>query len=108
MWQIKIHRLVLQEDFKKVPPFQQKEILRTVQKKLTLDPQAYGQRLPAGRKPLRGAFAGYWRLRIGDYRVVYRMIREEIVVLVIKIGIRKDNQIYGELLSRLKKTQENI
>lgn len=101
MWQIKIHRLVLQEDFKKVPPFQQKEILRTIQKKLTLDPQAYG-------KPLRGAFTGYWRLRIGDYRAVYRMIKEEIVVLVIKIGIRKDDQIYGELLSRLKKTQKNI
>jgi len=41
MWQIKIHRFVLEEDFKKVPASEQKHILNVIQKKLTLDPQAY-------------------------------------------------------------------
>ncbi|OGX30457.1 MAG: hypothetical protein A2705_04240 [Omnitrophica WOR_2 bacterium RIFCSPHIGHO2_01_FULL_52_10] len=95
MWQIKIHRLVVEEDFKKIPSFEQKQILKTVQKKLLADPEAYG-------KPLRGEFSGYWRLRIGDYRVVYKILKDEVLVYVIKVGIRRDDRIYRELLSRLK------
>lgn len=95
MWQIKIHRLVLEVDFKKIPSIDQKQILGTVQKKLSVDPKAYG-------KPLRGEFSGYWRLRIGDYRVVYKIVKDEVLVYVIKVGIRRDDQVYRELLSRLK------
>ncbi len=95
MWQIKIHRLVLAEDFKKIPAFDQKQILKIIQKRFSADPEAYG-------KPLRGGFSGYWRLRAGNYRVVYKMIMEEVVVYVIKVGIRRDDQVYRELLSRLK------
>lgn len=95
MWQIKIHRLVLEEDFKKIPSFDQKQILRTIQKKTSINPEAYG-------KPLRGEFGGYWRLRIGDYRIVYKILKDEVLVCVIKVGIRRDDQVYRELLSRLK------
>lgn len=96
MWQIKIHKLVYEEDFKKIPGNDQKRIIDVIYKKLSLDPQAYG-------KPLSGGFAGYFRLRIEDYRAVYRIIRNEIVVLVIKVGIRKDDTVYRELFLRLKK-----
>lgn len=96
MWHIKIHRLVIEEDFKRVPASGQKRILQAIHKKLTLDPQSYG-------KPLVGEFSGYFRLRVEDYRVVYRVIKEEILVLVIKVGIRRDDIIYKELFSRLKK-----
>lgn len=96
MWQIKIHRLVLEEDFKKITAFKQKIILKAIKKKLSLNPQGYG-------KPLSGEFSGLWRLRIEDFRVIYRILKQEIVVLVIKVGIRKDFQVYDELFSRLKK-----
>ena len=96
IWQIKIHPLVLQEDLKSIDPSQQKSILKTIQKKLSLDPEAYG-------KPLSGEFSGYWRLRAGDYRVVYRIINDQIMVLVVKIGIRQDDRIYQEFFARLKK-----
>lgn len=96
MWRIKINRFVLEEDFKKIPPPDQKRILKVIRKKLSLDPEGYG-------KPLTGEFAGYWRLRIEDYRVIYRIQKEEIVVLVIKIGIRRDDQVYKELFARFKK-----
>jgi mRNA interferase RelE/StbE len=95
MRQIKIHRLVLEEDFKKIPPFDQKQILRAIQKKISVTPEAYG-------KPLHGEFSGYWRLRAGDYRVVYKIVKDEVLVYVIKVGIRRDDQVYRELLSRLK------
>ena len=100
IWQIKIHPLVVHEDFKTIVSFQQKTILQAIQKKLSLDPHNYG-------KPLSGEFQGYWRLRVGDYRVVYRIIKEQIVVLVIKIGIRKDDQVYQELFSRLRKLRKH-
>ena len=96
MWQIKIHPLVLKEDFKNIDPSRQRILLKAVQKKLTLDPQAYG-------KPLTGEFAGYWRLRVEDYRVIYRILQDRIVVLVVKVGIRKDDQIYQEFFARLKR-----
>ena len=96
MWQIKIHQLVLEADFKTISPAQQKIILKAIEKKLSLDPQNYG-------KPLRGEFSGYWRLRVEDYRVIYRVVKEEILVLVVKVGIRKDDRVYQEFFSRLKK-----
>lgn len=96
MWQIKIHQLVLATDFKAIPLPQQKIILKVIQKKLSIDPKNYG-------RPLTGKFSGYWRLRVEDYRVIYRIINEQIVVLVVKIGIRKDDRVYQEFFSRLKK-----
>ena len=96
MWHVKIHRLVIAEDFKKIPSSDQKHILQVIHKKLSIDPHTYG-------KPLSAEFAGYFRLRIEDYRAVYRILKEEIVVLVIKVGIRRDDTVYRELFSRLKK-----
>ena len=96
MWQVKIHRLVWETDFKKLSLPQQKTILKVIAKKLVLDPHNYGQ-------PLRGEFSGYWRLRVEDFRVIYRIINEQVLVLVVKIGIRKDDQVYQEFFSRLRK-----
>ena len=34
--------------------------------------------------------SGQWRYRIGDYRVICEMIDEEVVVLALTLGRRKD------------------
>jgi mRNA interferase RelE/StbE len=34
--------------------------------------------------------AGLWRYRIGDYRVICKIHDEEIIILVLEIGHRKD------------------
>jgi mRNA interferase RelE/StbE len=45
---------------------------------------------PQGCKKLKGAKEDLWRIRIGDYRVVY-IIRDSIQILEIqKVGHRKD------------------
>jgi mRNA interferase RelE/StbE len=36
-----------------------------------------------------------YRLRVGDYRAIYKIINEELIVLILKIGHRKD--IYRNL-----------
>ena len=44
---------------------------------------------PHGNKKLKGAEHAF-RIRIGDYRVVYDVLEDAIVVLVLRIGHRKD------------------
>ena len=45
------------------------------------DPTRFG-------KPLRGRQHGYWRYRVGDYRIIASIERERVQVLVVKIGHR--------------------
>ncbi len=44
-------------------------------------------------KPLVGKLAGLWSLRIGDYRAIYQIRNLELLVLVLKLGHRKN--VYG-------------
>ena len=97
MWQIKIHHLVIDEDFKKINKHDQSIILKTIYKKLSISPEKYGF-------PLRNALKGYWKLKISDYRVVYRIEKNTIKVLVLKVGMRRDEQVYKGMLSRIQKT----
>ena len=42
---------------------------------------------PSGVRPLVG-FPGLWRLRVGDYRVVYTIKNAELVVLALRVAHR--------------------
>jgi len=44
---------------------------------------------PAGVTKLRGV-ANAWRIRVGDYRVLYTIEDGRLVVLVVKIGHRRE------------------
>lgn len=41
-------------------------------------------------KPLTANLAGLWSLRIGDYRAIYEIKHNELIVLVLKLGHRKN------------------
>ena len=43
-----------------------------------------------GSKKLSGAFKNYWRIRIGDYRVVYEIDDKEMIVRVYRVMHRKE------------------
>ncbi len=58
-------------------------IKKAIEKKLTIDPIAFG-------KPLQYSLKGLRRLRVGDYRVVYKVDASEKRVIVLKIAHRKD------------------
>ena len=60
-----------------------KEIKKAIEKKLTVDPVNYG-------KPLQYSLKGHRRLRVGDYRVIYRIENEKKIVLVTAISHRKN------------------
>ena len=41
-------------------------------------------------KPLTGRLSGLWSLRIGDYRALYQIRHNEVLILVLRIGHRKN------------------
>lgn len=94
MYQIIYHKLVIKEDFKRISKGDQKRIFKDIYKKLTSDPSIFG-------KPLTGGLKGYFRLRIGQYRVIYRIEKQKIVVVVVHVGLRKDFAAYFESARRL-------
>ncbi|WP_157154594.1 type II toxin-antitoxin system RelE family toxin [Brachyspira murdochii] len=44
-------------------------------------------------KSLKGELKEYWRYRVGDYRILSKIIDNELIILVIDIGHR--NNIYN-------------
>ena len=48
-----------------------------------------GQPRPSGAKKLAGG-AGEWRVRTGDYRIVYEIHDDVLVVLVVAVGHRRE------------------
>ncbi len=96
MWDIDIHRLVIEEDFKQINSHDQSFILKTIRKKLSTSPEKYGA-------PLRHNLKGFRKLKISDYRVIYKIEHKKIKVYVVKIGLRKDEKVYKEMMQRIKK-----
>jgi mRNA interferase RelE/StbE len=41
-------------------------------------------------KPLTGPYAGLWRFRVSDWRVVARIEKQRLVVLVLRVGHRRE------------------
>ena len=37
----------------------------------------------------------FWRIRVGDYRVIYHIKKSELIVLIVKIGDRRE--VYQKL-----------
>ena len=66
-------------------------IQRAIEERLGSDPVKFGD-------PLKRNLRGYRKLRVGDYRVIYRIDGQNIVVLM--IGHRKD--VYDKVEQRVK------
>ncbi len=59
----------------------QKRIQKAIEKRLWIDPIKYGE-------PLRRSLKGFRKLRVGDYRVIYEVVDDEIRIYT--IGHRKE------------------
>jgi mRNA interferase RelE/StbE len=51
---------------------------------LSVDPR------PPGAKLLRGGEHGRWRVRVGDYRIVYAIEDDRLLVLVLRVAHRHE------------------
>ena len=81
MYQVLIARSA-EKQLKKLPPQIQRKIAAVIMS-LGIEPHPYGS------KKLTGTVNSY-RVRVGDYRVIYDVYEHEIVVSVLKIGHRRD------------------
>lgn len=45
---------------------------------------------PPGAKMLRGGDQGRWRVRVGDYRIVYAIEDDRLLVLVLRVAHRRE------------------
>lgn len=79
--EILYHPLVVKKDIPRLGESTAKRIRRVIETKLALRPEVYGL-------PLRGTLKKYWKLRVGDYRVVYEIKNRQVRILV--IAHRKD------------------
>jgi addiction module RelE/StbE family toxin len=77
---------VFKEDIPKISPPARKRIKKAIEERLATNPIEYG-------KPLRYSLKGCRRLRMGDWRIIYK-VEENNLVLVVKIGHRKE--VYEE------------
>lgn len=77
-----------EKDFIKIPT---KEVLRIIDKVELLSSNPY----PTGSKKIKASDENLYRIRHGDYRVLYTVEEEIRIVEVRKIGHRKD--IYRSL-----------
>ena len=80
MYKIEIHRKALKE-LKRTDRQDRVRILEAIDR-LAEDPR------PSGSKKLSDS--DDWRIRVGMYRVVYRISEQRLMVLVVRIGHRRD------------------
>lgn len=45
---------------------------------------------PRKGDPLKGQFKGLWRLRVGSYRIIYSIKDDQLTILILRIGHRKN------------------
>jgi len=83
-WKIEISRLARQQLDDLDKPVSQRIVKFLRERVEKLDhPRQLGE-------PLKGPLRDYWRYRIGDYRVVCLLEHDRLVVLVLRVGHRRE------------------
>ena len=70
------HHDVKKVDLPRIDARNKSMIKRAIEERLTTSPEVYG-------KPLRRSLKGSWKLRVGDYRIVFKIAGNEIRILAI-------------------------
>ncbi len=75
-WHIFYHPLVVKNDIPKLPKREASRIKKAIENKIAVNPIFYGI-------PLRATLKQYWKIRVGDYRIVYAITGGEVRILII-------------------------
>jgi mRNA interferase RelE/StbE len=88
---IVLNALVVKQDIPRLDTIWRQEVRDVMRAKLSTNPDIYG-------KPLRQTLRGYRTLRVGDYRIVFRIEKARINV----IAIIHRSEVYKEVGKRIK------
>lgn len=83
VFEIEYLESVVEEDIPALPKTMRTRIKNAIETRLAIDPIGLG-------KPLRYSFIGHRRIRVGDYRIVYRMDMNKHIIVIVLIKHRKD------------------
>ena len=89
-FEIFYHTKVVKEDIVSLSRVWRDKIKFAIEEKLTIAPDFFG-------KPLRRSLKGYRKLRVGDYRVIFRIDGNKVYVL----AIMHRSIIYKRITNRL-------
>jgi len=75
----------VERDLKKLDKSTQEKVINYLKKRIAKseNPRKHG-------KPLKGKLSGIWRYRLGDYRILCQIREQEALILVLRIGHRKN------------------
>lgn len=90
MYGITFDGSVVEHDLPKLSSGIRKRIVLVIERKLGTHPDLYGA-------PLRQSLAGYRKLRVGDYRVIYAIRAKTVKVFM----IANRSSVYAAILKRL-------
>lgn len=91
MFKIVYHRLVIREDISKISKEWQNKIKKAIEERLMVQPDYYG-------RPLRRSLSGYRKLRVGNYRVIFKIEQNIVKILLIKHRL----VVYKKINKRVK------
>lgn len=93
-WTVNYHPEV-EKDLLRLGRTEARAILKVIEERIVEgEPDKLG-------KPLAGQLSGCRRIRTGQTRIVYRVDGDRIEVLIIAVGMPRDNQIYDAASSRV-------
>ena len=81
MYKAEYLEAVIKDDIPKLPKVEKKRIQTAIEERLIQNPIRFG-------KPLRYSLKGCRRMRVGHYRIIFKI--ETKVILIVKIGHRKE------------------
>ncbi len=82
-YEVVYHSEIKETDLPKIPRNIQNRIRKAIELRLLENPVMAG-------KPLRQSLRGHWKMRVGDYRVIYQVDQDKSLIYVLIIGNRKD------------------
>jgi mRNA interferase RelE/StbE len=94
VWTVKYHPAV-KRDLLSMGRVEAAAILKVVETRIL-----HGEPDKSG-KALNGPLAGCRRIRTGQTRIVYRVNGQRVEVLIIAVGMRRDNEIYEAATDRV-------
>lgn len=77
MFAVVYHAEVVRSDIPKISALWRDRIRRAIEERLATNPDLYG-------KPLRRSLKGYRKLRVGDYRVIFKIEKNSVKIFVIQ------------------------
>lgn len=87
MFKLSYHPLVVRDDIPKLSQEWKQKIRSAIEQQLATHPDLYG-------KPLRRSLKGYRKLRVGDYRVIFKIEQNSVKILIIQHRSVVYEQIY--------------